>query len=211
MQNNELFSCLCQRCLLEQVQNPASQWTLIENTIPTGLLLLLRLSSLSQDLLPEFANNPITPKYEDIIISKLSPGQGIELEAHAMKGLGKSHAKWSPVCTTWYRMLPKVVLLQEVKDEKVEELVKKCTLIVFDIEYICKGRKRATVARPRLCTLCRECIRGDDWEKHVALRRVKDHFIFIIESAGALPPEVLLTEAIKILEDKCERVIMELT
>ncbi|KAF6145115.1 hypothetical protein GIB67_013466 [Kingdonia uniflora] len=167
--------------------------------------------SCSQDSLPEFANNPITPKHEDIIISKLGPGQGIELEAHAVKGLGKSHAKWSPVCTTWYRMLPEVVLLQEVKDEKAEELVKKCPVNVFDIEDIGKGRKRATVARPRLCTLCRECIRGDDWEKRVALRRVKDHFIFRIESAGALPPEVLFTEAIKILEEKCERVITELT
>lgn len=32
-----------------------------------------------------------------------------------------------------------------------------------------------------------------------------------IESAGALPPEVLFTEAVKILEDKCERVITELS
>lgn len=32
-----------------------------------------------------------------------------------------------------------------------------------------------------------------------------------IESTGALPPEVLFTEAVKILEDKCERVITELS
>ncbi|KAF6167499.1 hypothetical protein GIB67_031700 [Kingdonia uniflora] len=57
----------------------------------------------------------------------------------------------------------------------------------------------------------RECIRGDDREKCVVLRRVKDHFIFRIESAKALPPEVQFTEAIKILEEKCERVITELT
>ncbi|KAA0065741.1 DNA-directed RNA polymerases I and III subunit RPAC1 [Cucumis melo var. makuwa] len=73
------------------------------------------------------------------------------------------------------------------------------------------SKKRATVARPRACTLCRECIRGDAWEKRVALRRVKDHFIFKIESTGALPPNVLFTEAVKILEDKCERLIAELS
>lgn len=39
------------------------------------------------------------------------------------------------------------------------------------------GRKKATVARPRSCTLCRECIRGDEWDKLVSLRRVKNHFI----------------------------------
>ncbi|KAF6175161.1 hypothetical protein GIB67_022842 [Kingdonia uniflora] len=157
--------------------------------------------------------NCLTVKYNEL---KWLPNgseleMGIELEAHAVKGLGKSHAKWSPVCTTWYRMPAEVMLLQEVKDEKAEELVKKFLVNVFDIEDIDKGRKREAVARLRLCTLCRECIRGDNKEKCVALRHVKDHFIFKIESARALPPEVLFTKVIKILEEKCERVITELT
>ena len=37
--------------------------------------------------------------------------QAIELEAHAVKGVGKVHAKWSPVATAWYRMLPEVAKL----------------------------------------------------------------------------------------------------
>lgn len=40
------------------------------------------------------------------------------------------------------------------------------------------GKRRAKVARPRDCTLCRECIRGGkEWEDRVSLRRVKNHFI----------------------------------
>lgn len=35
--------------------------------------------------------------------------QEIELEAHAIKGMGKTHAKWSPVATAWYKMLPEVI------------------------------------------------------------------------------------------------------
>lgn len=108
-------------------------------------------------------------------------------------------------------MLPEVILLKDIEDDDAEELVKKCPVNVFDIEDIAKGRKRATVARPRACTLCRECIREPGWEEKVALRRVKDHFIFTIESTGALPPEVLFTEAVQILEDKCERVITEMS
>ncbi|KAL7088127.1 hypothetical protein ACP275_13G109400 [Erythranthe tilingii] len=165
----------------------------------------------SQDSLPEFSSNPIAPTHDDITLAVLGPGQEIELEAHAVKGMGKTHAKWSPVATAWYRMLPEVILLQEIEDEKAEELIQKCPVNVFDMEDIGKGRKRATVARPRSCTLCRECIRGDDWDKLVALQRVKDHFIFTIESTGALPPDVLFTEAVKILEDKCERVITEMS
>ncbi|XP_052490113.1 uncharacterized protein LOC105790784 [Gossypium raimondii] len=168
--------------------------------------------SCSQETIPEFVKNPIIPKYPDIIIAKLGPGQEIELEAHAVKGIRETHAKWSPVATAWYRMLPKVVLLEDIEDDLAEELKSKCPVNVFDIEDLGKARRRrATVARPRACTLCRECIRGDDWEKRVALHRVKDHFIFTIESTGALPPEVLFTEAVKILEDECECVITELS
>nr|BBC44104.1 predicted DNA-directed RNA polymerases I and III subunit rpac1-like [Malus domestica] len=101
-----------------------------------------------QDSLPEFSDNPIDPTSGDIIIARLGPGQVIELEAHAVKGIGKTHAKWSPVAPVWYRMLP------EVK--------------IFDIEDI-GNKKRATVARPRACTLCRECIgEGKGWENSIS-------------------------------------------
>ncbi|CAH2047775.1 unnamed protein product [Thlaspi arvense] len=167
--------------------------------------------SCSQDSLPEFASNPITPSHLDILIAKLSPGQEIELEAHAVKGIGKTHAKWSPVGTAWYRMLPEVVLRGEVEDENAERLVKACPQNVFDIEDMGNGRKRATVAQSRNCTMCKECIRDHDLVDLVDLRTVKDHFIFKIESTGSLPPDVLFTEAVKILEDKCERVIADLS
>ncbi|XP_059444038.1 uncharacterized protein LOC132175955 [Corylus avellana] len=167
-----------------------------------------------QDSLPEFSDNPIgfKGKLGDIIIAKLGPGEEIELEVHAVKGIGKTHAKWSPVATAWYRMLPEVVLLEEVEDEVAENLKSKCPVGVFDIEDVANGKKRLTVSQPRACTLCRECIReGEEWEKRVSLRRVKDHFIFTVESAGALPPDVLFTEAVKILETKCESVISDLS
>lgn len=167
--------------------------------------------SCSQDTLPPFVKDLIVPCYPDITLAKLRPGQCIELEAHAVKGTGKTHAKWSPVATATYRMLPEVVLLEDVQDELAEELVEKCPVKVFDVEDLSKGRKRATVARPRDCTLCRECVNGDGWDKRVQLRRVKDHFIFSIESTGALRPEVLFVEAVKQLEDKCQRILTELS
>ncbi|XP_070663570.1 uncharacterized protein [Malus domestica] len=166
----------------------------------------------SQDSLPEFSDNPIAPTSGDITIARLGPGQVIELEAHAVKGIGKTHAKWSPVAPVWYRMLPEVIISQDIEDEMAEKLVATCPVKVFDIEDIGNGKKRATVARPRACTLCRECIReGKGWENSISLQRKKDHFIFKIESTGVLPPEVLFTEAVKILEDKCDRVISDLS
>ena len=55
-----------------------------------------------------FADDLIRPVHNDILIARLRPGQEIELEAWCEKGLGKVHAKWSPVCTASYRLLPEL-------------------------------------------------------------------------------------------------------
>ena len=44
-----------------------------------------------------FASNPPRPTNEDIVLAKLRPGQEISMDLHAIKGVGKDHAKWSPV------------------------------------------------------------------------------------------------------------------
>ena len=36
--------------------------------------------------------------------------------------MGEDHAKWSPVATTWYKLMPEVVLLQPVAGELADEL-----------------------------------------------------------------------------------------
>jgi len=41
----------------------------------------------------------IRPALEDVLVAKLRPGQEVEMELHAVKGTGREHAKWSPVCT----------------------------------------------------------------------------------------------------------------
>ena len=44
-----------------------------------------------------FAARPPAPTIPEIVLVKLRPGQAIEMEMHAVKGLGKDHAKFSPV------------------------------------------------------------------------------------------------------------------
>jgi DNA-directed RNA polymerase I and III subunit RPAC1 len=39
------------------------------------------------------------PVFDDILITKLRPGQNIEVMAYCRKGIGKDHAKYSPVST----------------------------------------------------------------------------------------------------------------
>ncbi|CAG13794.1 unnamed protein product, partial [Tetraodon nigroviridis] len=122
---------------------------------------------------------------------------------------GKDHAKYSPVATASYRLLPEITLLEPVEGEKAERL-QRCFLPgVIDLEDP-NGRKVARVANSRLDTCSREVLRHDDLKKVVKLGRRRDHFIFTVESTGILPPEVLVTEAIKVLMNKCQRFLSEL-
>ncbi|KAK3285408.1 hypothetical protein CYMTET_6991 [Cymbomonas tetramitiformis] len=154
----------------------------------------------------EFYGEPIACADDKIVINKMRPGQEIELEAHAVKGEGKTHAKWSPVATAFYRLLPEVTLKQEITGEEAHALKKKCPKDVFDIEDI-GGTTKATVVNARACTICRECIREPGAENFVDLKRVKDHFIFTIESAGQYHPRELFIDAIGKLRLKCQKMI----
>uniref|UniRef100_A0A9L0IQD5 DNA-directed RNA polymerases I and III subunit RPAC1 n=1 Tax=Equus asinus TaxID=9793 RepID=A0A9L0IQD5_EQUAS len=72
------------------------------------------------------------------------------------------------------------------------------------------GKKVARVANPRLDTFSREVFRHEKLKKVVRLARVRDHYIFSVESTGVLPPDVLVSEAIKVLMGKCRRFLDEL-
>lgn len=163
-----------------------------------------------------FADNPPRVVHDDIILAKLRPNQTIELECYCEKGIGATHAKWSPSATASYRLMPEITFSgQGVFDEEAKVLKQLCPMNVFDIEELGNSSHpgepsvRAVVARPRDCTTCRECIRGD-WSKKVNLKRIKDHFIFSVETSGVLRPEDIFKESLKIFTAKCRSVLVEL-
>ena len=80
----------------------------------------------------------VAPVHDDILLVKLAPGQEIELEAHAFKGIGKDHAKFSPVATASYRLLPRITLSAEQPflDAEADALVARCPLGVFAVQDI---------------------------------------------------------------------------
>lgn len=149
----------------------------------------------------QLAADPPRPVHSDILLAKLRPGQTIEVECWCEKGIGKTHAKWSPVATASYRLLPRITFREPVTNEAAAQLKKMCPLNVFDIEDI-GGVPTAVAARPRSCTVCRECVREPEWAERVNLQRVRDHFIFSVESTGAMAPERLVHDALQVLKRK---------
>lgn len=144
------------------------------------------------------------PLYGDILIAKLRPGQEIEMELFCEKGIGKTHAKWSPVCTAYYRLVPDIKFNKEILNEDAKELKKLCPTGVFDIEDLAGGKKRAIVGDVRKCTTCRECIRHDKFREAVDLGKIKDRFEFHVESIGVYNPAELVVEALKKLKEKAQ-------
>eukprot|EP00794_Sanderia_malayensis_P020214 gene20214-22190_t len=157
----------------------------------------------------DYSATDIRPVHNDILIAKLRPGQEIDLKVHCVKGIGKDHAKFSPVATASYRLLPEIKLLQQIDGKLAERLAKCFPKGVIRLEKE-NGVKIARVANVRKDTCSREVFRDEELKKLVKLSRVRDHFIFSIESTGALHPDVIFTQAVKILMDKCRTFSNEL-
>jgi DNA-directed RNA polymerase I and III subunit RPAC1 len=136
--------------------------------------------------------------HDDILINKLTTGMELDLECYCVKGIGRTHAKWSPVCTAYYRLINKINILKEIKGDDAEELKQLCPKGVFNINK--KGN--IEVGNIRDCTSCRECIRPEKYKDIIELGKISDHYEFHIESVGMYKPESIFLRAIEVLKDK---------
>jgi len=128
------------------------------------------------DQAERFQECPIKPVFDDIVIAKLRPGQEIDVEMHCEKGLGQDHAKWSPVATATYRLLPEILINGEITGASAVKFQKCFPEGVVDV-VVENGVKKAVVVNPRKDTVSREVLRHAEFENKVKLTRVRDHFI----------------------------------
>jgi DNA-directed RNA polymerase I and III subunit RPAC1 len=163
--------------------------------------------------------NAIRPAYPDILVAKMRPGQVIDIDMHAIKGVGSDHAKFSPVATSSYRLLPTIDILKPILGRDAEKFARCFPRGVIGIERVTaeeaaqqgsgyegmEGEKKAVVRDTMKDTVSRECLRHEEFEGKVKLGRIRDHFIFSIESTGQWDSDELFLESIKVLKMKCER------
>lgn len=161
----------------------------------------------------------IRPVNPDILIAKLRPGQKIEMELHCVKGIGADHAKFSPVATASYRLLPDIKIERPIIGEDAKKFAKCFPKGVIGFEPVTteeaarrgsgyegyEGEQKAVVKDAFKDTVSRECLRHEEFQGKVKLGRVRDHFIFNVESTGQFDSDVLFLEAVKVLKLKCSR------
>jgi len=148
-----------------------------------------------------FASCPPAPTNPNIVLAKLRPGQEVDMELHAVKGVGKDHAKFSPVATASYRLLPNIKILKPIPPEHADKF-QKC--FAEGVVQVSTNKKHVSVDEKmvRMDTVSREVLRHPEFEGYVELGRVRDFFMFNVESEGPYAPERLLPEAVRVMRGK---------
>ncbi|KAL6715761.1 DNA-directed RNA polymerase core subunit rpc40 [Lecanora helva] len=169
---------------------------------------------------PEFFPSPdgiIRPVNPKILLAKMRPGQVIDLDMHCFKGIGADHAKWSPVATATYRLLPTIDIIKPILGDDAKKFARCFPKGVIGLENVTEeegnevdgvyrgrtGEKKAIVKNTFKDTVSRECLRHQEFKDKVKLGRVQDHFIFSVESTGQFDSDYLFLESVRMLRAKC--------
>ena len=91
------------------------------------------------------------------------------MRLHAVKGIGSDHAKFSPVATASYRLMPEIKLLQPFRGHMAEKLKSCFSPGVIEIE-----NGEAVVKCAKLDTGSREVLRHPELADKVKLLKVRD-------------------------------------
>jgi len=141
----------------------------------------------------------VIPVSDKIPLVKLAPGQRLQLEAYARLGRGETHAKWQPTSACTYKYLP-VVSIDYKKCDACKKCVDVCPKDVLKVD-----EDKLIIVDLERCSLCKDCEKV--CPQHPSAIKVgwaKDAVEFFVESAGALKPERIVGDAIKILRNKTE-------
>ncbi|KAG8787701.1 DNA-directed RNA polymerase core subunit rpc40 [Serendipita sp. 397] len=156
----------------------------------------------------------VNPK---ILLAKLRPGQEIAMEMHAVKSIGRDHTKFSPVATATYRLMPHIQLLKpgdryDESKRRVEKLemanMEQAERFrdafqegVIEIKKE-RGKVFVRVKSPRRDNVTRRILELPEFDNMVRLGRVRDWFIYSVESTGQYPAVDLFHVSTNVLRQK---------
>jgi DNA-directed RNA polymerase II subunit RPB3 len=159
---------------------------------------------------------------EGILIVKLARGQELHVTAVAVLGVGKEHAKWSPVsaCAFMFEPIftPNVAALDALDDDERALIRDSCPVGAFGVTArnadasgggsVDPGQA-LSVVHPHRCMFCGECekacedIAGGSVDHDLlSVKRDMSKFIFTVETTGALAPEDVVQQALHVIRKK---------
>ena len=141
-----------------------------------------------------FAAKTPAPTNLNIVLAKLRPGQRVNMELHAVKGVGKDHAKFCPVgtsdlvpllmklsltfslATASYRLLPHIKITNPIPVHLAQKFQKCFSPGVIKID---PRTQQVSVdeRNVRKDTVSREVLRHPEFADSVELSRVRDYFL----------------------------------
>ncbi|MCS7121516.1 MAG: DNA-directed RNA polymerase subunit D [Archaeoglobaceae archaeon] len=132
--------------------------------------------------------------YKDVPVLELFKGQQLMIEAVARLGIGKEHAKFQPVSVCFYKIVPKITVLENCN--LCGACVNECSKKILRID------KKLEVLNILDCSLCKECVKVCE-NKAIKVEETND-FLFTIESTGALPVRTIMKKALEVLIEKAK-------
>jgi len=163
---------------------------------------------LSSDLIPQDPH--ATPVYDNIPIVKLTKGQKLVIEAHAILNTGREHAKWQPTLVCGFKNHP-VVSISEACDA-CGMCVDECPRGILAV----KGKKVEVVdGKLPECSMCKLCERaclasGIGDESAITITAEADRYIFVVESDGSLPVKEIMERALQYIRDQADELERQL-
>ena len=155
------------------------------------------------------SNDPkIIPVHPKIPIVKIDKKDKVIIEAYAILGRAKDHAKWQAVSNAAFRYLPVIEFSEKdiTDQEEVEQIIKMCP----EDLYFSKNGTSLKLKEDywKYCTLCMSCANNSHGKIKVSHK--KDTYIFTIESDGVLPFNELIKQMFSIFNGKIDEFITKL-
>ncbi|KEP61891.1 UNVERIFIED_CONTAM: DNA-directed RNA polymerase II RPB3 [Hammondia hammondi] len=148
---------------------------------------------------------------DGIPIVKLRKNQSVNMRMTATKGIGKVHAKWSPVATASYKFEPEISfeedLLARAPAEVKRQIAASCPREVFSFidDTATGGTGVLRVENKMNCIFCDQCkVKAQElgFRRMVRVEPNERKFHFTVESTGVMPAEQIVEMAFDILLNK---------
>lgn len=149
----------------------------------------------------KFKDPAIKVAFPNMPIVNLQKGQEIELEATAILGKGREHAKWS-AAHVFYKYKPEITIIKQ--PENAEEITKMCPQNVYEFK-----NNKLLIKNLLACHLCGACVDAAE-NGEIKLNETSDSFVFTIESFGQLECSEIISKAMDLIEESMDAFVEKL-